>query len=127
MRRTLARALETGSMRLVGDHEVDPRIRRARHSYFPQNLKVHHGDSGTLWLLEVRDEDDKLKLQPIALHWGQQQFVDGTSIKRSSYSLATCLSNVWRAQGRSTQSPRNGPRSRGAIRPTPMYPFSTTL
>ena len=61
-----------------------------------KDLKVHHGDSGTLWLLEVRDESGKLKLQPIALHWGQHQFVDGTSSKRSSYSLASCLSNVCR-------------------------------
>ena len=61
-----------------------------------KDLRVHHGDSGTLWLLETRDDNNKMKLQPIALHWGQHQFVDGTSSKRSSYSLATCLSNVCR-------------------------------
>src|SRR5262249_1671283 len=33
-------------------------------------LNVHHGDSGTLWLLETQDEKEKVRLQPIALHWG---------------------------------------------------------
>ena len=84
-----------------------------------KNLKVQHGDSGTLWLLETPREDDdapakpkgskkskkssdskaeepKIDLRPIALHWGQHKFVDGKTQSRSTYSLATCLSNVCR-------------------------------
>lgn len=83
-----------------------------------KNISVHHGDSGTLWLLETPGEDDdeppkkteskkrgktektsdndKTVLRPIALHWGQHKFVDGRSQSRSTYSLATCLSNVCR-------------------------------
>jgi hypothetical protein len=84
-----------------------------------KNLSVHHGDSGTLWLLETPNEEDheqskkdeakkrksekeppdkadKSILRPIALHWGQHKFVEGKSQSRSTYSLATCLSNVCR-------------------------------
>jgi hypothetical protein len=84
-----------------------------------KSLSVQHGDSGTLWLLETPREDDdpqakpkhskkgkktgasqskdqKIDLRPIALHWGQHKFVDGKTQLRSTYSLATCLSNVCR-------------------------------
>jgi len=84
-----------------------------------KNLSVQHGDSGTLWLLETpRDDDDaqakrglskrgkksgdsesedqKIDLRPIALHWGHHKFVDGKTQSLSTYSLATCLSNVCR-------------------------------
>ena len=59
-------------------------------------LNVHHGDSGTLWLFEITDENKKTTLHPIALHWGQHEIVTGVSKKHYGYSLATCLSNLCR-------------------------------
>jgi hypothetical protein len=61
-----------------------------------QALSVHHGDSGALWLLETQDEDKKTQLRPIALHWGQHEFLEAGGKSHSTYSLATCLSNVCR-------------------------------
>lgn len=59
-------------------------------------LGVNHGDSGALWLLETTDDSGKLQRQPIALHWGQHQFVQDGVKSHSTYSLATCLSNLCR-------------------------------
>jgi hypothetical protein len=59
-------------------------------------LEVNHGDSGALWLLETKDDAGNSQLQPIALHWGQHQFVKDGVKSHSVYSLATCLSNVCR-------------------------------
>lgn len=61
-----------------------------------KKLNVHHGDSGTLWLLETLDEDKKKMNQPIALHWGQHEFFDGKNKNKYTYSLSTCLSNICR-------------------------------
>jgi hypothetical protein len=61
-----------------------------------KNLDVHHGDSGTLWHIVTTDKDKKEILQPIALHWGQHEFIQGQSENKYSYSLSTCLSNVCR-------------------------------
>lgn len=59
-------------------------------------LDVHHGDSGTLWHL-ITDGDNKEELlQPIALHWGQHEFIQGNKGNKYSYSLSTCLSNICR-------------------------------
>jgi len=61
------------------------------------NLNVHHGDSGTLWLLESREgNSEKKKYRPIALNWGQHEFFEGKKNNRYAYSLSTCLSNVCR-------------------------------
>lgn len=60
------------------------------------DLKVHHGDSGTLWLMESADENNKKILQPFALHWGQHEFLTGNEKQKYGYSMATCLSNVCR-------------------------------
>ena len=60
-------------------------------------LPVKYGDSGTVWLLEeIVNEDGKEKkvYRPIALHWGQHQFVGDK--KQFAFSLSTCLSNVCR-------------------------------
>jgi hypothetical protein len=54
-------------------------------------LGTHHGDSGALWVMEM--EDQKLP-RPIAVQWGGQLFMEGTTRKASSYALATCLSTV---------------------------------
>lgn len=59
-------------------------------------LKVDYGDSGMLWLLETKDEDDQPKLQPFALHWGQHQFFVDQEKNHFSYSLSTALSNICR-------------------------------
>ncbi len=34
------------------------------------SLNTHHGDSGTLWLIEDTDDDKNKILSPFALHWG---------------------------------------------------------
>lgn len=59
-----------------------------------------HGDSGALWHLQMPDPDGKedvrplleRDLQPIAIEWGAQVFAE--SNERSTYSVATSLSNV---------------------------------
>jgi len=61
-----------------------------------QALPVHHGDSGTVWLLETRNQAGETELRPIALHWGQHEYVRGEGKEYSTYSLATCLSNLCR-------------------------------
>src|SRR5262245_23249856 len=65
-----------------------------------RSLATRHGDSGTLWLLERASVDPNTgpTLHPLALHWGQHDFVSGGESERgrSSYALATCLSNVCR-------------------------------
>lgn len=60
----------------------------------------HHGDSGALWHLQMPDPDGKedtrplaqRDLRPLAIEWGAQLFADGD--QRSSYSVATSLSNI---------------------------------
>lgn len=60
------------------------------------SLNVHHGDSGTLWLIEKRDESGQPKLYPLALHWGQHEYFSGDKKNQYGYSMATCLSNICR-------------------------------
>lgn len=52
-------------------------------------LPLHHGDSGTLWVLEIDG-----KKCPFAVHWGQHEFMEGGETRKHGYGLATCLSNV---------------------------------
>jgi len=59
-------------------------------------LNVHHGDSGALWHLALPDNNGILKYFPIALHWGQHQFIESDGEMKYNYSLSTCLSNVCR-------------------------------
>lgn len=61
-----------------------------------KTLNVHHGDSGTVWHLITTDENNVVKFRPIALHWGQHEFIQGKEENKYSYSLSTCLSNVCR-------------------------------
>ncbi|HNP34134.1 MAG TPA: hypothetical protein PKN96_12645, partial [Flavobacterium sp.] len=60
------------------------------------DLKVHHGNSGMLWMIEVLNDKNKLELQPLALHWGQHEFISGNQKSRYSYSLSTSLSVICR-------------------------------
>ena len=41
------------------------------------DLSTHHGDSGTLWLIEDEDENKQPIKRPFALHWGQHEFIEG--------------------------------------------------
>ena len=60
------------------------------------SLNTHHGDSGTLWLIEDDDEDKKKIHKPFALHWGQHEFMEGEKKMRRTYAMATSLSNICR-------------------------------
>jgi hypothetical protein len=61
---------------------------------------VRHGDSGALWQLQMPGPDGKedtrpisqRDFMPIAVEWGSQVFA--TTRERSTYSVATSLSNV---------------------------------
>lgn len=59
-------------------------------------LNTHHGDSGTLWLIEDEDDDKNKILRPFALHWGQHEFMEGDLKKKRTYAMATSLSNICR-------------------------------
>lgn len=61
-----------------------------------KNLDTHHGDSGTLWLIEDEDDDKKQLLRPFALHWGQHEYMDARQMKKRAYAMATSLSNICR-------------------------------
>lgn len=61
---------------------------------------AHHGDSGALWHLQAPGPDGKedkrplpeRDLRPLAIEWGAQVFAE--SGQRSTYSVATSLSNI---------------------------------
>jgi hypothetical protein len=58
-----------------------------------KSFSTHHGDSGTLWLLE----DPDLGLMPLAIQWGGQVLESGDSNARvQPFALATNLSTVCR-------------------------------
>jgi len=67
----------------------------------PESRSPVHGDSGTVWHLDVTEARDSFKkrledldLRPLAVLWGGQTFdVGGT---RSNFTIATTLSNVCR-------------------------------
>jgi len=73
----------TGGLEYVSDFLIAGRNGTA--------LNNHHGNSGTVFLLETG-----ATYQPIALHWGQHEFFSGNEKKAYNYSLSTCLSNVCR-------------------------------
>jgi hypothetical protein len=60
------------------------------------SLNTHHGDSGTLWLIEDDDDEKKKIVRPFALHWGQHEFMEGDKKKKRTYAMATSLSNICR-------------------------------
>lgn len=61
---------------------------------------AHHGDSGAVWHIQMPKPDGKVDdrplrqrdLRPLAVEWGAQIFAE--SGERSTYSVATSLSNV---------------------------------
>lgn len=53
-------------------------------------LNIHHGDSGTLWLIDTPEA----KNMPIALHWGQHNFVAAEGREAIPYALATNLTTA---------------------------------
>ena len=52
---------------------------------------THHGDSGTVWLCETPSG-----LRPLALHWGEHEFLSDRKEEKHNYALASCLSTVCR-------------------------------
>jgi hypothetical protein len=60
------------------------------------HLNIAHGDSGTLWLLETTDddEDNKVVYRPMALHWGQHEFVSDKEKGSFPYALAANLTTA---------------------------------
>jgi hypothetical protein len=76
-----------GGVEYVSDFLIGPRR--------GGQLGLHHGDSGMLWLLERRTGDVS-ELRPIALHWGEHDFMDSTGTGKHEYGLATSLTNVCR-------------------------------
>ncbi|HEY4676745.1 MAG TPA: hypothetical protein VIJ01_06270, partial [Candidatus Angelobacter sp.] len=60
-----------------------------------QRFDTHHGDSGTLWLLDT--EDPERGLMPLAIQWGGQVLSQGNgNATRQPFALATNLSSVCR-------------------------------
>ncbi len=52
-------------------------------------LNIHHGDSGTLWLLENNEMN-----MPIAIQWGQHDLIDAGANRSFPYALASNLTNT---------------------------------
>ncbi len=52
-------------------------------------LNIHHGDSGTLWMLETEEGN-----RPMALHWGQHEFISGAGKESVPYALAANLTTA---------------------------------
>ncbi|MEO6730862.1 MAG: hypothetical protein ABIN01_06570 [Ferruginibacter sp.] len=59
-------------------------------------LNTHHGDSGTLWMVEDEDDEKNKILRPFALHWGQHEFMEGDKKRKRTFAMATSLSNICR-------------------------------
>ena len=76
-----------GGFEYVADFLIGPRASRP--------FATHPGDSGTLWLLDADDLNQKQEgPRPVAVQWGGHVFVDDEGKRRQSYALATCLSTV---------------------------------
>ncbi len=53
---------------------------------------TRHGDSGTVWLLDAYEKNQKPI--PIAIQWGGQIFANSEGGAKTPYALASCLSTV---------------------------------
>ena len=53
-------------------------------------LNIHHGDSGTLWMLDTPEASN----MPIALHWGQHNLVAAEGKESIPYALASNLTTA---------------------------------
>jgi hypothetical protein len=79
----------TGGFEYVSDILIGPRPR--------QTLATHHGDSGTLWVLDPLPGVTKgapSTYRPLAVQWGGQVFTDENGNQRKSFALGTLLSTV---------------------------------
>jgi hypothetical protein len=73
----------------VSDFLIGPR--RGRPS-----LETKNGDSGTIWVMETKDDEGKTVRQPVAMQWGQHHFFENDRSLNHNFGLATCLSNILR-------------------------------
>jgi hypothetical protein len=60
------------------------------------NFNIHHGDSGTLLLIEEQGSNykDKKKYYPFAILWGKHEFIKDGVKQFHPYGLATSLSSI---------------------------------
>ena len=78
-----------GGFEYVSDILIGPQ----KHKRFA----THHGDSGTLWVLEPQPgvtTGPASTFRPLAVQWGGQVFTDSTGTQQKSFALATLLSTV---------------------------------
>jgi hypothetical protein len=96
-----------GGFEFVSDLLIGPRPKNLEKG-IQAPFRTRHGDSGTLWLLEQRKNDEtapkrrgdsdaeKISFRPLAVQWGGHVFTDSTGTKRQPFALATLLSTVCR-------------------------------
>jgi hypothetical protein len=85
-----------GGLEYIADALIGPRPSEAR----APTLSTHHGDSGTLWLLEPndpvdgggRDREVPEAYLPLAVQWGHEQFSD--TVTSRGYALVSFLSRI---------------------------------
>ncbi|MEO6290072.1 MAG: hypothetical protein ABIO76_09140, partial [Ginsengibacter sp.] len=91
-----------GGFEYVCDFLIGPRTYNVSQKESNENktLTVKHGDSGSLILLELEDDENAVsgssttKYYPLGVLWGMHEFADSGVNKRQPYILATCLSTV---------------------------------
>jgi hypothetical protein len=94
-----------GGFEYVADLLIGPRTTATSGRKKQPPFATHPGDSGTLWLLEPRDEDADRKSYkreepkavaclPLAMQWGRNMLYSSTAAPPQSYVLATLLSRV---------------------------------
>jgi hypothetical protein len=82
-----------GGFDYVADFLIGQRtVRRGK----PIPFATMHGDSGTVWLLELDADKGQPKPlpMPLAIQWGGQVFSTGDGSSFNTFALATCLSTV---------------------------------
>ena len=91
-----------GGFEYVCDFLIGPRTKDVTQKQSDENktLSVHHGDSGTLVLLELEPGETtdagakETKYYPLGVLWGMHEFADSGINQKQPYILATCLSSV---------------------------------
>lgn len=86
---------EMGGFEYVSDILIGPQ--RTLGSRKPKPFATHHGDSGTLWVLDPVPgitTGPLSTLRPLAVQWGGQVFTDAAGQEQKSFALATLLSTV---------------------------------
>ncbi|MEA2336876.1 MAG: hypothetical protein QOE82_883 [Thermoanaerobaculia bacterium] len=80
-----------GGFEYVSDFLIGPRGGQSDAEPFA----THHGDSGTVWMMETDPGDGyPAELRPIAVQWGGHEFVSEGKSKTAPHALATCLSTI---------------------------------